>query len=526
MNPTHIGEFEVLSRIGGGGMADVYRCRRRGIGGFEKILAVKRIRSERASDPEFVSLFLDEARLAANLNHPNIVQLFEMGEADGAPFIAMEYVPGPTLARLMRKMRRHKRSELRHVAGHMARILADVCEALHHAHTARGPDGEPMGLVHGDVSPQNIIVTRQGLPKLLDFGVAKASSRVSEVQACNLKGKLKYMAPEQLMGKVDHRSDLFAVGVCFFEATVGRSPFGPDDADQAALFTSIAEGRFLRPSDLVAFYPRALEDIVLAAIEPDLSKRCQSALELHDRLEEFVESGPYPSNTRAVADWVNELFPEADESTPPMAWPRRKERPRTATVLAAAVDAAACAGKMLDRLLADRAPAPSPRSPWGAMAGFTRHRFFRRFVPLLGGAAVAAAGVVGGGALVRTSENQPFDPPANRAADRQTPDQVWRSDRSIRTGNIPTSTGAGLGRSPREAQSSSSPVRSAQSDRPRKLRRAIKALAGSKVSARRAPAAIAPPRSSLVARSVDRTSTKDPTPAPRPRSPAAAPSSP
>ena len=271
MSPAQIGEFEVLSRIGGGGMADVYRCRRRGIGGFEKILAVKRIRSERASDPEFVSMFLDEARLAANLNHPNIVQMFEMGEADGAPFIAMEYVPGPTLARLMRKTRRDKRSELRHVAGHVAKILADVCEGLHHAHTATGPDGELVGLVHGDVSPQNIIVTRQGLPKLLDFGVAKASSRASEVRADNLKGKLKYMAPEQLMGKVDHRSDLFAIGVCLFEATVGRTPYGADDVDQDTLFTNITEGRFLRPSDLVAFYPRALEEIILAAIEPDLS---------------------------------------------------------------------------------------------------------------------------------------------------------------------------------------------------------------------------------------------------------------
>ena len=476
MSPAQIGEFEVLSRIGGGGMADVYRCRRRGIGGFEKILAVKRIRSERASDPEFVGMFLNEARLAANLNHPNIVQLFEMGEADGAPFIAMEYVPGPTIARLMRKMRREKRSEVRHVAGHVAKILADVCEGLHHAHTARGPDGEPMGLVHGDVSPQNIIVTRQGLPKLLDFGVAKASTRASEVKASNLKGKLKYMAPEQLQGKVDHRSDLFAVGICLFEATVGRSPYGSEDIDQATLFTNIAEGRFLRPSDLVAFYPRALEEIILAAIEPDLSRRCQSALELHDRLEEFVANGPYPSNTRAVSDWVNELFPEADESTPPMTPPRLNEGPTAGAVLAASRTPGA------GRLFTARRAVAFSRRPREVLVALGRNPHVRRVASWLGGAAVAIAGALGGIALVRDVEN-PTQPPAAASAPAPAPVTAWRHpDLNIRTTTRPLPP-----QGPPEVQAPAPEPTALKKERPRKIRRAGKGIFKNKVASSRRP---------------------------------------
>ena len=186
-----IGKFEVLAKVSRGGMAEVYRCRLRGIGGFEKTVAVKRIRAERASDPDFVSMFLDEARLAATLNHPNIVQVFEIGEVGGDPYIAMEYVDGPTFARLVRAARRSDRLHL----GHVVKILSDVAAGLHHAHTAVGARGEPLGLVHRDVSPQNILVSREGVPKLLDFGVAKANGRLTETQAGTLKGSCATWRP-------------------------------------------------------------------------------------------------------------------------------------------------------------------------------------------------------------------------------------------------------------------------------------------------------------------------------------------
>jgi tRNA A-37 threonylcarbamoyl transferase component Bud32 len=304
-----IGKFEIQVRLSRGGMADVYRCCLRGIGGFEKVVVVKRIRAERASDPDFVNMFLDEARLAANLDHPNIVQVFEIDEANGNPYIAMEYVKGPTMAALVRQAHQRERLEI----GHVCKVLAGVCAGLHYAHTAVGPDGAPLGLVHRDVSPQNVIVSRQGVPKLLDFGVAKANGRLTETLSGTLKGKLRYLSPEQLCRTVDPRADVFAVGVCLFEATTGQSPYGAAIADDLTLLDRISRGQLARPSDVVAGYPPALEEIVLAATDPTPERRCPSAQALHDRLEAFVAAGPYASSTRAVAAWVDELFPAAGE---------------------------------------------------------------------------------------------------------------------------------------------------------------------------------------------------------------------
>jgi hypothetical protein len=301
-----IGRFEILARINRGGMGDVYRCRVRGIGGFEKTVALKRIRAERASDPDFVKMFLDEARLAAILSHPNIVQVFEVGESGGDPYIAMEYVDGSTLAQLLRAARRSASLRL----GPVVKILGDVAAGLHHAHSAVGANGEPLGLVHRDVSPQNILVSREGVPKLLDFGVAKANGRLSETRSGTLKGKLRYMAPEQLQGSIDHRADVFALGVCLFEATTGQSPYGPDHLDEITLFHNIVSGPALRPSRLVPDYPRLLEEIVMWALEPRLDKRCPSAWELHESLEEVVaRPGPLAAGSGDVRRWVRELCP-------------------------------------------------------------------------------------------------------------------------------------------------------------------------------------------------------------------------
>jgi serine/threonine-protein kinase len=144
-----IGKFQVIGQLGRGGMADVFVCRLQGIGGFDKEVVLKRIIPERAGDPHFVKMFLDEARLVANLNHPNIVQVFEIGEQDGIPFMAMEYVRGLTLGMIIREA--HRKNKLHH--GHAARLIAGICDALDHAHNATGPDGEPMNLVHRDVTP-------------------------------------------------------------------------------------------------------------------------------------------------------------------------------------------------------------------------------------------------------------------------------------------------------------------------------------------------------------------------------------
>ncbi len=320
-NIGQIGKYQVLARVGGGGMADVYRCRLVGPGGFAKIVALKRIRSGRARDPDFVRMFLDEARLGAGLSHPNVVQIFEIGEADGAPYIAMEYVSGPTLAELLREATRRRQRPL----GPLLKIVSDVALGLHHAHTARGPTGAPLGLVHRDVSPQNILVSRDGVAKLFDFGVAKAQGRLVETRVGTLKGKLRYMAPEQLEGFVDARADVFALGICLFEATTGQSPYGAAANDELTLLRRLQKGDLPRPQDVLSDYPSALADIVMHAIAPDPERRCPSALALHERLEEFVaafaasDSAPAAAkaaatiSARALRTWVDELCPAASE---------------------------------------------------------------------------------------------------------------------------------------------------------------------------------------------------------------------
>ena len=303
MSEERFGKFEVVGFLGRGGMAEVFLCRLGGLGGFNKELVVKRILPERVADPSFLRMFLDEARVAANLNHPNIVQIYEIGEAEGLPYIAMEYVRGPTFSTVIRETVRAKQLHL----GHVAKILSGVCEGLHHAHSALGPNREPLGLVHRDVSPQNIILSPEGAPKLLDFGVAKARGRLTTTEAGTLKGKLRYMAPEQIQGgTLDHRADVFSVGVLLCEATTGRNPFGAKQVSEVQLFKNIVNGTYNRPSELAESYPEELERIVLWAIEPDVSVRCPSAEALHDALEKFVSAGPYQSTGRTMATWMNE----------------------------------------------------------------------------------------------------------------------------------------------------------------------------------------------------------------------------
>jgi serine/threonine protein kinase len=293
-------------------MAEIYVCRLQGIGGFDKEVVVKRIISERAGDPQFVQMFLDEARMVANLNHPNIVQVYEIGEEDGVPFMVMEYVKGVTLGMIIREAHNQKKIHL----GHAAALIEGVADALDYAHNARGSDGQPLNLVHRDVSPGNIVVSREGIPKLLDFGVARARGRLSQTDAGTLKGKVRYMAPEQAtQGPLDQRADIFSLGICLFELTTGAHPFGPPGGSDVAVLRNIVNGVFANPSYLVPGYPPALEQIVLSAIAQDVNKRCSSARELRERLESFLVSIRYGSSRRELVPWMRELFPDFSSLT-------------------------------------------------------------------------------------------------------------------------------------------------------------------------------------------------------------------
>jgi serine/threonine protein kinase len=299
--------FRVVGQLGRGALADVYLCRLQGVAGFEKEVVVKRIIAEHAADPLFVRMFLDEARVVAKLTHANIVQVFEAGVEDGAPYIAMEYVRGVNLSMIIG--RAHKDGKIHH--GHFANIVSGICEGLDYAHAALDQDGEALAIVHRDVKPANIVVSMEGVPKLLEFGMATAKGRLSHAESGSFRGKLRYMAPEQIsQGQIDHRADVYGLGVTLYELTTGRNPFGAEGDPEVEVLDRVLSGVFPRPSQIVAGYPPELESIVLSAIERDVHKRCASARDLREQLSAFMATPEHLSNQRALAGWLRRLFPD------------------------------------------------------------------------------------------------------------------------------------------------------------------------------------------------------------------------
>jgi eukaryotic-like serine/threonine-protein kinase len=243
----HIGRYQLVRRLGAGGMAEVFLAKATSPGGFEKQLVVKLILSSFADDPRFVELFFREAKIAARLNHPHIVQVFDFGTADGEHFLAMEYVDGCSLRELLRRSYGNDRPLPLPVA---LKALAQACGALHYAHSFVHPETkEPMGVVHRDVSPDNMLLSKAGATKLSDFGLAKA---VDATHSTSLRGKYGYVAPELMTGNgtCDHRADLFSFGVVLFETLSGRRPFaGANDLAvmQATLYEPHPKLSSLRP---------------------------------------------------------------------------------------------------------------------------------------------------------------------------------------------------------------------------------------------------------------------------------------
>ncbi len=310
-NDVFIGKYRVVQFIGAGGMAEVWLCRRSSIGGFEKPVVIKRILPAYAADPEFNRMFLDEARVAAGLNHPNIVQLYDIDTDNDVPFMAMEYVNGPSFQALLNRARRA--GEVGIGAESAIRVICDVAAGLHYAHNATDADGEPIGLVHRDISPNNILISSEGVAKLLDFGVAKSRGRLSSTLAGTVKGKFSHMAPEQARSEeVDHRADVYSLGVCLYEATTGRLPFTSDN--DVHRITLIVTGEFPKPSAIVPDYPEELEQIVLSAMALDREKRTPSAQRLSAELEAYAASARYKMTHTSVAQKVAQFFPHDDVS--------------------------------------------------------------------------------------------------------------------------------------------------------------------------------------------------------------------
>jgi eukaryotic-like serine/threonine-protein kinase len=309
--PRVIGRYALHQAIAAGGMATVHFGRLLGPVGFSRTVAIKRLHPQFASDPEFVSMFLDEARLAARIRHPNVVPTLDVVATGGELFLVMEYVAGESVARLLRAVRTQKQMvPLRVIAATMAGAL----HGLHAAHEAKDERGEPLGIVHRDVSPQNILLGADGVPRVLDFGVAKAIGRVQTTQEGQLKGKLGYMAPEQLQGQnVQRQTDIYAAGVVLWELIAGQRLFWGDN--QGAVITKVLAGKIAPPStvflrqsgmtvtDATMRTLEALDRTALRALEMDPARRFASARDMALEIERRCPPAP----ASECGDWVDSI---------------------------------------------------------------------------------------------------------------------------------------------------------------------------------------------------------------------------
>jgi serine/threonine protein kinase len=304
--PERFGRYELLHLLARGGMAEIFVARAPGVGGFEKLVVIKRILPEMTANHEFVGLFLDEARLAGTLHHSNIAQVFDAGLEGGRYFMAMEYVHGRDVGTILRSVA--KRGESLPLAEALA-IVTGVCAGLHYAHEQTQPDGRPLGLIHRDVSPSNVLVTYDGWPKLVDFGIAKAITRTVETQQGRIRGKAAYMSPEQVLGRpLDRRSDIFSLGIVLYEMTTMTRLF--KRATDFDTMKQLVEHPAPPPGSRCPGYPTRLEEIVLKALSRDRDRRYQTAEELQSDLEEFARGEKLSLASAGLACLMGELFPD------------------------------------------------------------------------------------------------------------------------------------------------------------------------------------------------------------------------
>ncbi|MFI5290037.1 MAG: serine/threonine-protein kinase, partial [Polyangia bacterium] len=305
------GKYALLRKLAEGGMAEVFLARQTGMEGFEKLVVVKRILPALSKETDFIKMFLNEARVAARLNHPNVVQIWDLGRIDALYFIAMEYVHGEDLREIIKTAAEHK---LRPAAGLVCRILADTLAGLHYAHIRTGAEGKPLGLVHRDVSPQNVLVTYEGGIKLVDFGIAKATRATSEqTQAGLFKGKFAYMSPEQSRGQpIDARSDVFSVGILMWELLTWRRLF--KRPSEMATLIAVGEDEIPPVRSIDPSVPPELERIVMRALERPLAKRYGSALEMRADLEALIRAERWEADAMALGHYLHQLFAEKIEA--------------------------------------------------------------------------------------------------------------------------------------------------------------------------------------------------------------------
>lgn len=304
------GKYRVLAQLGQGGTANVSLAALRGPSGFNKLVVLKSMKHALKAEPEFARMFMTEARLAARLNHPNIVQTNEVFEFHGLPVIVMEYLEGQPLSNIL--MRAHQGGGFP-LAMHL-KVLSDVLGALHYAHELRDYDGTPLGVVHRDVSPHNVFVTFDGQVKLLDFGIAKLAGTHAETATGVIKGKLRYMPPEQVAAEgVDRRSDVYSVGVMLWEAVTGKKLW--QGMSDATVMNRVLTGHVIKAKEMTPDVPPELERIIDKAMAPEPEHRFATALEMQAELNAFLDGLPSPVHHRDIGKRVADSFADVREQT-------------------------------------------------------------------------------------------------------------------------------------------------------------------------------------------------------------------
>ncbi len=308
---SRFGQYVLEEHIATGGMAEVYKARMMGMEGFQKTVAIKRILSNLTDSDEFVRMFIDEAKLAAQLNHNNIIHIYDLGKVDRSHYIAMEFIDGRDLRSILAECQERGLRMPIPLALHITVLLAS---ALDYAHKKRDFENRDLGLVHRDVSPQNVLISYQGDVKLCDFGIAKAASKASQTRAGALKGKLQYMSPEQAWGKsIDHRSDIFSLGLVLYEMLTSKKAFAGDS--ELSVLEQVRDPIIAAPSSHNPEVGPEIDRIVFQALQADRDDRYQSAFELQRDIEQVMRSREWSADQTAIADFLAAL--------------QRKDPPRT-----------------------------------------------------------------------------------------------------------------------------------------------------------------------------------------------------
>ena len=311
--PREFGKYHLIEAIAAGGMAELFRAKLYGAGGFEKDLAIKKVLPQLARDEAFVQMFMDEAMITVTLSHGNIVSVIDFGELDGEYYLVMEYVDGVNLQNLIKKCQEVNDPVPVPIACYTA---LNICRGLDYAHRKVGPDGKPLQIVHRDVSPQNILLSFEGGVKIVDFGIARAASRITSTQAGVVKGKVAYMSPEQLTGQaVDNRSDIFSVGIILYEMLTNRRPF--EGGTPQETMAQISRGAFEKPQKLNKKVDKKLTAVIKKSLERNPKKRYKTAGEMATALSDYIYRVGQHADASTLASFIPKRLPDARPRTIP-----------------------------------------------------------------------------------------------------------------------------------------------------------------------------------------------------------------